>query len=149
MKNVHSSITYVEKSWETFLTSSSQFASSVIFFILLSAISLTFNFSSPPCLQYFPFSDPEETESLLRREREERPHTSIYFLKTTEAWNRDTVHVIRLSICYFTSFPKMLYNYDNINLSPAAILAQGTKAMTAKLKIISESIEMYPCKLIL
>lgn len=43
----------------------------------------------------------------------------------------------------------MLYNYDNINLSPAAILAQGTKAMTAKLKMISESIEMYPCKLIL
>lgn len=103
----------------------------------------------------FSFFSPGETESLLRREREERPHTSIYFLKTSEGWNRDTVDMIRYDfwkwgkICYSTSFPKMLYNYDNINLSSAALLAQGTKAMTAKLKIISEPIEIYQCKLIL
>lgn len=41
----------------------------------------------------------------------------------------------------------MLHNYDNVNLSPATVLAQGTKAMAAKLKIISEPIEMDPCKL--
>lgn len=147
MKNVHNSIIiHVVKSRETFLKISTQFASSVIFFLLLNAISPTCYFFSQPCFQHFPFSDPGETESLLRREREERPHTTIYFLNTSEGWNRDTVHMIRLSICYFLSFPETLYNYDNINLSPAAILAQGTKVMPAKFQLISAPIEMYPCK---
>lgn len=95
----------------------------------------------------FLFSIPQETESLLRREEEERPHTSIYFLNISEVWNRNTVHMIRLSISYFPSFTKMFYNYDNINLSPAAVLAQGTKVMTVDLKLISESTEVYLCKL--
>lgn len=147
IKNEHSSIKiHVVKSRETFLKISTQFALSVIYSLLRSAVSLTCYFSRPPCFQHFPFSDPGEIESLLRRERKERPHTSIYFLNTSEVWNRDTVRMIRLSICYFPSFPKMLYNYDNINLSPAAILAQGTKVMTAKLKLISEPIEVYLCK---
>lgn len=149
MKNVHNSIIISVKSREAFLRMSTQFALSVIFFLLLPAISPTCYLSSSPCFQHFPFSDPGEIESLLRREREERPHTSIYFLNTSEVWNRDTVHMIRLSIWYFPSFPKMLYNYDNINLSPAAILAQGTKVMTAKLKLISEPIEVCLCKLTL
>lgn len=150
MKNVHNHIIiHVVKSREIFPKISTQFASSVIFFLLLSAISLTCYFSSQPCFQLFPFSDPGEAESLPRREREERPHTSIYFLNTSEVWNRDTVRRIRLSICYFPSFLKMLYNYDNINLSPSAILAQGTKIMTTKFKLISAPIAMYPCKLTL
>lgn len=150
MKNVHNSIImHVVKSRETFLKIRTQFSSSVTFFLLLSAISPTCYFSSQPCFQHFLFSGPGETESLLRREREERPHTSIYFLNTSEVWNKDTVHMIRLSICYFLSFPKMQYNYDNINLSPEAMLAQGTKVMTAKFQLISAPIEMYPCKLTL
>lgn len=146
MKNVHNSIIDV-KSRETCLKISTQFDLSVMFFLLLSAISLTCYFSRPPCCQHFPFSIPGEIESLLRREGEERPHISIYFLNTSEVWNRNTVHMIRLSISYFPSFTKMLYNYDNINLFPAAVLAQGTKVMTLDLKLISEPIEVYLRKL--
>lgn len=126
---------------------STQFDLSIMFFLLLSSISLSYYFSRLPCFQHFPFSIPGEIESLLRREGVERPHTSIYFLNTSEVWNRNTVHMIRLSISYFPSFTKVLYNYDNINLSPAAILAQGSKVMTVDKKLISEPTGVYLCKL--
>lgn len=54
MRNVcNSIITYVVKFREIFLQISTQFASFVIFFLLLSAISSTCYFSSPPCFQHF------------------------------------------------------------------------------------------------
>lgn len=145
MKNVHNSIIDVVKSRETCLKISTQFDLSVMFFLLLSALSLSCYFFRSPCFQDFPSSVSREIEPLLRREG--RPHTNIYFLNTSEVWNSNTVHMIRLSISYFPSFTKMFYNYDNINLSLGAVLAQGTKVMTVDLKLISEPIEVYLCKL--
>lgn len=55
--------------------------------------------------------------------------------------------MIKLSISYFPSFTKMLYNYDNINPSPPDVVAQGTKVMIVDLKLISEPIKVYLCKL--
>lgn len=84
MKNVHNSITDVVKSRETCLKISTQFDLSVVFFLLLSALSLTCYFSRSPCFQDFPFSVSREIESLLRREGEGRGRKTTHkylFLK--------------------------------------------------------------------
>lgn len=147
MKNVHNSVKDDVISWENWVKFNIQFDLSFMCFLPHSVISLTSCFSSPSYFQYFSFSVPGQIETLFSREEEGGPHTNSYFLSTSEVWKKNIVHMIKLSISYFPSFTKMLYNYDNINPSPPDVVAQGTKVMIVDLKLIWEPIKVYLCKL--